>query len=159
VTRRIRRRGERAISRQTIAQGMSECSVCTCMLVCVFCTLFAHETAGAASTRHSLRPLNSGRMILQTSGASRRGIAECYPDETVIAATNAKRLRKGARRRSNPVLLFRSMDCFAEPVIGRRFAPTRWLAMTTLRSKSAWLFKLRTIRNKSLLQMSGDCVG
>jgi hypothetical protein len=27
-----------------------------------------------------------------------------------------------------------AMDCFAEPVIGRRFAPTRWLAMT------AWLF-------------------
>jgi hypothetical protein len=24
------------------------------------------------------------------------------------------------------------MDCFAEPVIGRRFAPTRWLAMTAL---------------------------
>ena len=24
------------------------------------------------------------------------------------------------------------MDCFAEPVIGRRFAPTRWLAMTIL---------------------------
>jgi hypothetical protein len=24
----------------------------------------------------------------------------------------------------------RPMDCFAEPVIGRRFAPTRWLAMT-----------------------------
>jgi len=23
-----------------------------------------------------------------------------------------------------------SMDCFAEPVIGQRFAPTRWLAMT-----------------------------
>src|SRR5260370_1626979 len=22
------------------------------------------------------------------------------------------------------------MDCFAEPVIGRRFAPARWLAMT-----------------------------
>ena len=22
------------------------------------------------------------------------------------------------------------LDCFAEPVIGRRFAPTRWLAMT-----------------------------
>ena len=22
------------------------------------------------------------------------------------------------------------MDCFAEPVIGRRFTPTRWLAMT-----------------------------
>jgi hypothetical protein len=23
------------------------------------------------------------------------------------------------------------LDCFAEPVIGRRIAPTRWLAMTT----------------------------
>jgi hypothetical protein len=23
-----------------------------------------------------------------------------------------------------------ALDCFAEPVIGRRFAPTRWLAMT-----------------------------
>jgi hypothetical protein len=26
----------------------------------------------------------------------------------------------------------RGMDCFAEPVIGRRFAPTRWLAMTAM---------------------------
>jgi hypothetical protein len=43
----------------------------------------------------------------------------------------------GAKRRSNPVSLFRSMDCFAEPVIGRRFAPTRWLALTTLQPKSA----------------------
>jgi hypothetical protein len=25
------------------------------------------------------------------------------------------------------------MDCFAEPVIGRRYAPTRWLAMTAAR--------------------------
>jgi hypothetical protein len=23
-----------------------------------------------------------------------------------------------------------ALDCFAEPVIGRRFAPTRWLTMT-----------------------------
>jgi hypothetical protein len=23
-----------------------------------------------------------------------------------------------------------ALDCFAQPVIGRRFAPTRWLAMT-----------------------------
>jgi hypothetical protein len=26
-----------------------------------------------------------------------------------------------------------TLDCFAEPVIGRRFAPTRWLAMTEFR--------------------------
>jgi hypothetical protein len=30
--------------------------------------LFAHETAGAASTRHSLRPLISGRTIFQNLG-------------------------------------------------------------------------------------------
>jgi hypothetical protein len=32
-------------------------------------------------------------------------------------------------RRSNPASLFAvpKLDCFAEPVIGRRFAPTRWL--------------------------------
>jgi hypothetical protein len=40
---------------------------------------------------------------------------------------NAKNLQA---RRSNPASPSRAMDCFAEPVIGRRFAPTRWLAMT-----------------------------
>ena len=28
--------------------------------------------------------------------------------------------------------LLGEMDCFTEPVIGRRFAPTRWLAMTVV---------------------------
>src|SRR5882724_8176854 len=32
--KRIRLQGERGISRKTIAQGMPECSGCTCMLVC-----------------------------------------------------------------------------------------------------------------------------
>jgi len=32
------------------------------------------------------------------------------------------------KRRSNPFLLLGGMDCFAEFIIGRRFAPTRWLA-------------------------------
>src|SRR5882672_12236158 len=36
VTRGIRRRGEHGISRKAIAQGMPECSDCTCMLVCAF---------------------------------------------------------------------------------------------------------------------------
>ena len=57
VTRRIRRRGEHVISRKTIAQGMPDCSDCTCMLVCAFYMRIAHETAGAACTRCSLRPL------------------------------------------------------------------------------------------------------
>ena len=33
-------------------------------------------------------------------------------------------------QRSNPFSPARRLDCFAEPVIGRRLAPTRWLAMT-----------------------------
>jgi hypothetical protein len=55
----IRLQGEHGISRQTTAQGMPGCSDCTCMLVCVLLRIIAHETAGAASTRHSLRPLIS----------------------------------------------------------------------------------------------------
>jgi len=57
--RRIRLRGELGISRKTIAQGMSDalrCPVCSCASP----HSFAHETAGAARTRHSLRPLHSG---------------------------------------------------------------------------------------------------
>jgi hypothetical protein len=85
VTRRIRRRGERGISRKTIAQGMPGCSDCTCMLVCVSSHNFAHETAGAASTRRSLRPLLDGRNDLQSSGETRRGNADLYLG-TVIAS-------------------------------------------------------------------------
>jgi hypothetical protein len=40
--RRIRLQGERGISRQTIAQGMPECSGCTCMLVCALCLCTLH---------------------------------------------------------------------------------------------------------------------
>jgi hypothetical protein len=47
-------------------------------LVCLF--YFACEAAGASSARHSLRPLLLGaaNQFLQTSGASRREIAEPY---------------------------------------------------------------------------------
>ncbi|KRQ96947.1 hypothetical protein CQ12_12870 [Bradyrhizobium jicamae] len=34
------------------------------------------------------------------------------------------------------------MDCFAEPVIGRRYAPTRWLAMTGIESNASGLERL-----------------
>jgi hypothetical protein len=38
------------------------------------------------------------------------------------------------------------MDCFAEPVVGRRFAPTRWLAMTVSKPLACWLFeKLKSV--------------
>src|SRR5881396_4119052 len=51
-------RGELEVSRKAIAQGRPECSRCP---VCSCAALFAQiarETAGAASTRSSLRPLN-----------------------------------------------------------------------------------------------------
>jgi hypothetical protein len=34
-----------------------------------------------------------------------------------------------ATKHSTLFFWLRMMHCFAEPVIGRRFAPTRWLAM------------------------------
>src|SRR6476659_5998700 len=43
------------------------------MLVCVFFVHFAHETAGAACTRLSLRPLSlGGPKVTQSSDAARR---------------------------------------------------------------------------------------
>ena len=82
VAKRIRRRGEHGISRQTIAQGMPACSGCTCMLVCASLTLIAHETAGAASTRHSLLPHFRGKGISANLGRS-------APREGEVIFTNA----------------------------------------------------------------------
>jgi hypothetical protein len=50
------------------------------MLVRALFVHTAHEIAGAARIRHSLRPLFSreGEEHLQTSGASRREIANTY---------------------------------------------------------------------------------
>src|SRR6267143_6458294 len=50
-------RGEREVSRKTIARGMPGRSGVTVVttLVCLF--FITHEAAGASSARHSLRPL------------------------------------------------------------------------------------------------------
>jgi hypothetical protein len=37
-----------------------------------------------------------------------------------------------ATKQSSFAVVAQKLDCFAEPVIGRRFAPTRWLAMTLI---------------------------
>src|SRR5712671_3766009 len=64
--------------------------VCSCAFFCNF----ARETAGAARTRHSLRPLISlGERFLHNSGESRRGIAESWLTPSLRA------------KRSNPALL------------------------------------------------------
>ena len=74
-------RGEHEVSRKAIAQGMSECfrcPVCSCAPNVQF---LAHETAGAARTRHSLRPLRfeGARHLASPGRGSRRGNAESYP--------------------------------------------------------------------------------
>jgi hypothetical protein len=69
-------RGERDISRKTIARGMPGDSGVTVVttLVCYLHT--AHEAAGASGARHSLRPLISrAGCFLQNSGARRGEIA------------------------------------------------------------------------------------
>src|SRR3954454_3824554 len=81
-------RGERVISRKAIAQGMSDVLRFTCMLMRALLVHVAHEIAGAARIRHSLRPLISrGRENkLQSSGALCREDAATY--STVIARFN-----------------------------------------------------------------------
>src|SRR5213595_822776 len=72
-------RGERAISRKAIAQGRPECSSCPVCSCAVLFAQIARGTAGAASTRSSLRPLfRGGQTKLQTSGDQRREIANAY---------------------------------------------------------------------------------
>jgi hypothetical protein len=39
-------------------------------------------------------------------------------------------VRRHCEERSDEAILLAAMDCFAEFIIGRRFAPTRWPAMT-----------------------------
>jgi hypothetical protein len=60
-----------------------------------------------------------------------------------LPATNAERLREAidASKRG-------AVDCFAEPVIGRRFAPTRWLAMTGVEPYAAGCSTLSSLASK-----------
>src|SRR5215216_2617573 len=50
-------RGEHEVSRKAIAQGRPECSRCPVCSCAVLLAQIARGTAGAASTRSSLRPL------------------------------------------------------------------------------------------------------
>src|SRR5256885_14509995 len=55
--KRAGHRGELEVSRKAIAQGMSDVLRFTCMLMRALLVHIAHEIAGAARIRHSLRPL------------------------------------------------------------------------------------------------------
>ena len=89
-------RGERDISRKAIAQGMSECFRCPVCSCAPKCTFLAHETAGAARTRHSLRPLfGGGQRICITRAKSRREIADAYSLPTSSRTSEQRERRSG----------------------------------------------------------------
>jgi hypothetical protein len=121
------------------------------MLVCAS-LLFAHETAGAARTRHSLRPLlREVQKPFQTSGGSCREIAESHSDGNHVIA--------GAAKKSIATL-------YAEGWIASAFA-RRATAEKSRSLSSAPRTRdplarndesqFGTIRNKPLLQVTGDC--
>src|SRR5436309_13384699 len=69
-------REEHEVSRKAIAQGRPECSRCPVCSCAVLFAQIARETAGAASTRSSLRPLIEERANeMKTAGTSDREIA------------------------------------------------------------------------------------
>src|SRR5258706_2569516 len=79
VSNKLGHRGEREVSRKTIARrmpGRSGVTVVT-MLVCLF--FITHEAAGASSARHSLRPLNFRRRdVLGKPRAGRAARSRTY---------------------------------------------------------------------------------
>src|ERR1700704_1637363 len=86
----------------------------------------AHEAAGATGIQRSPRPLWAGDSS-NASGAWRcEGVNVCL----VVIASEAKQSILSLRGKMDCfaalAMTARAMDC-AEPVIGRRFASTRWL--------------------------------
>jgi hypothetical protein len=103
-------RGERDISVKTIARGMPGVSGVTVVTTLVCSFHFACEAAGASRARHSLRPLFS------ESGMLLAKLGRITPRDR--EAVRLPSLRE-AKRRSNPYLLCRAMDCFASLAMTR----------------------------------------
>src|ERR1700722_3080265 len=81
-----------------------------------------------AMSKAQARPAMTARLRRRTSTRINRASANiepsCYP---VYFPTS---LRGALATKQSILSSCCKMDCFAEPVIGRRFAPIRWLAMT-----------------------------
>ena len=106
-------RGEHDISRKATAQGMSDalrCPVCSCA---AFLALFAHETAGAARIRHSLRPLNFGGREVSCKPRAQcvARIAKLYPASSPgLTGTHTPRRHDGTRTRGVWIALLAGDD-------------------------------------------------
>jgi hypothetical protein len=116
--RGIRLRGERGISRQTIAQGMPECSDCTCMLVCTF---FAHiRTRDRGCSKHPAFPapsVSGGEVVGKTRAAMRRDhkltFSRHHPRMRVIQYSRGSSDRTDKPRRTG------SPACAGDDSVGR----------------------------------------
>jgi hypothetical protein len=98
-------------------------------------------------------PSSSGRMNLQTSGASRRENADTH--SLVIARLDrAPSIPEAVVIEPMSRGVLPRMRGDDDPLCGEWIAS---LATTLLSPKAAWPLQLRTIRNNSLLQVSGDC--
>jgi hypothetical protein len=83
----IRLQGELGISRQTIAQGMPECSSCTCMLVCALPR--AHCTRDRGCSKHPAFPAPSVLRDNVHANLGRRAPRECKTVSTSLRGANA----------------------------------------------------------------------
>ena len=89
--RGIRLQGERGISRQTIAQGMPECSGCTCMLVCA--SLCIHCTRDRGCSEHPAFPAPS---VFGEGTSSCKPRAQCVArTRSISVVTSCAQLRMG----------------------------------------------------------------
>src|SRR6266496_2448365 len=95
-------RGEHEVNRKSLAQGRPECSRCPVCSCAVLFAQIARETAGAASTRSSLRPLISKRAN-EIANLGRNAPRDRETVSTVIASEAKQSMSRHKER----------MDCFA----------------------------------------------
>src|SRR3954468_17387056 len=100
-------REEHEVSCKAIAQGRPECSSCPVCSCALLFAQIARETAGAASTRSSLRPPSSG------------GTNEDAKPRAINAARSRSRMRMMGRAKRNPSRTNTGTDRyrFAPPIL------------------------------------------
>src|SRR5258705_9971223 len=94
------------------------------MLVCVFLVHFAHETAGAARTRSSLRPLYRER-VKRTANLGRPAPREC----------GRSFLRHCERSDAIHVSACGGMDCFVAALLAMTTVGLTGLSCLTIKSE------------------------
>src|SRR5258708_16914301 len=113
VARKPGHRGERAISRKTIARGMPDVSGVTVVTTLVCSFYFACEAAGASRARHSLRPHIGANGSCTTRALSapreqvchaRTPVPDLIGDDPGIRQSSQRVFRRGWITGSSPVM-------------------------------------------------------